>query len=60
LPDSSVISVCLERGGKISASKSREVKALQKKIDMNDSLDNISYIIDEKLELVATMYKGSF
>eukprot|EP01036_Dinobryon_divergens_P027450 gene27450-36226_t len=56
LSDSSVIGVCLERGGKISASKSREVKTLQKKVDMN-SPSEISYSLGEKLELVATLYK---
>ena len=47
----------MERGGKIAASKSREVKSLQKKVDMN-SPSEISYVLDEKLELVATLYKG--
>ena len=54
-----MIGVCLERGGKISASKSREVKTLEKKIDM-DSPSEISYSFDEKLELVATIYKGTY
>lgn len=57
LSESSVVSVCLERGGKISASKNKEIKTLQKKVDMNSSSE-ISYVLDEQLELVATMYKG--
>ena len=53
IKDGTILSVCFERGGKISTTKSKPITKASCTVDKTSSY----FKFDEKVELVATMYR---